>query len=154
MITLKTISTAEPLREHLTLFKQYASVADNSRDAVLLALLRTAFGRVQEAADTSLIPSTLEVSVNGGEECISSVRLYQHVSEIEFVHDGAGRDVEYTLDGRMMLLPLCPHSVTIRYKTCVDGASAEQLLPVVMRYATALYDGETTETLNAILHEC
>jgi hypothetical protein len=42
----------------------------------------------------------------------------------------------------------------VEFTTTVSQADYDRLLPVVMRYATALYDGKESRELNQILKEC
>ena len=51
MMNLEIIERAEIPAEWLDTFKQYASVADNGRDALLMSMLTLAVLRVQEMAD-------------------------------------------------------------------------------------------------------
>ena len=60
MARLDIISIEENYSENfLEEFRQYASVPDNSRDALLLALLKTAVLKVQEFADRALVKCTV-----------------------------------------------------------------------------------------------
>ena len=152
MIRLNTIEAEEPKREHLSMFKQYASVPDNSRDALLTVLLRSAMKAVQEAADKSLLPCTLELVVSEREDN-DFVKLYQTPDEILSVTDGAGKAIDYKRDSNFIRCFMFTPTVIVRYKT-KPMRDAEALLPVVFQYATALYDGESTDTLNKILAQC
>lgn len=153
MIRLNTIETAEPKREHLSMFKQYASVPDNSRDALLTVLLRSAMKAVQEAADKSLLPCTLELVVSEREDN-DFVKLYQTPDEILSVTDGAGNALDFKRDSNFIRCFMFTPTVIVRYKTQPVLRDAEALLSVVFQYATALYDGESTDTLNKILAQC
>ena len=83
MVSLEIIEREEPAAGWLEDLKAYASVADDSQDSLLNALLVRACLRVQEMADKSILACTLEVHDDEVED--NYVRLYQSVSEIEMV---------------------------------------------------------------------
>lgn len=150
MIELDIIEKSEVPAEWLTALKDYAAVSDSSRDAMLGGLLRLAVLRVQEMADRSLIACTLRVR---DDDARRGVRLYQTVNEIVSVRDMAeGHDVPYTFDGRSILVGV--KTAEVEYTTTVLESSVDELLPVVLQYATALYDGQDSKTLSNILSQC
>ena len=153
MIQLKTIECAEINREQLVAFKQYASVPDDTRDALLKILLHTAMKQVQKSADKSLLPGTFEVTCSE-RDTNDAVRMYQTVSEVLSVTDGNGAALDYTRNGAYVQPNKFTDTVIIRYRTAPVLPDADALLPVVLQYATALYDGESTDTLSSILAQC
>ena len=155
MITLKTLGIAQPTREHLSMLKQYASVSDNSRDALLKTLLVQAFKIVQETSDKTLLPSKLELTVSERHQAYDDmVRLYQCPDEIISVTDGDGVALDYSRSGRILHCLPWTDTVVVTYTTKPSLAEADTLLVVVLQYATALYDGADTATLNSILAQC
>lgn len=153
MIRNTLISSAEPTREHLAMFKQYASVPDSSRDALLNAMLKRAFLVIQEVTDKSLLSSEFELTVDERERGDEFVRLYGTPVEVLSVKNGAGHDVAYHWAYNVISLEEFAAEVRIRYKTAPVMADAVRLLPKVYAYATALYDGDTEEQ-NKILASC
>lgn len=141
-------------KELLNELKQYASVPDNSRDALLRSLLRAAILKVQEYADRAFLPTKLEqtAEVDGFG---STVRLYEGGGEVLSFVDADGYEVDYAKVDENLLRIREPFTGTVKvtYITRPDIGDEEQLKVTVLRYATALYDGEDTETLNAILRE-
>ncbi len=155
MITLKTLEIAEPKREHLTMLKQYASVPDDSRDALLKSLLNRAMRIVQEAADKTLLPATVELTVSDRHQVYEdAVHLYQDADEIISVTDGEGVAIDYVRSGRFLRHLPWVDTVIVRYTTKPVLPEADALLAVVFQYATALYDGADSATLNQILAQC
>ncbi len=155
MITLKTLEIAEPKREHLTMLKQYASVPDDSRDALLKSLLNRAMRIVQEAANKTLLPATVELTVSDRHQVYEdAVHLYQDADEIISVTDGEGIAVDYVRSGRFLRHLPWVDTVIVRYTTKPVLPEADALLAVVFQYATALYDGADSATLNQILAQC
>lgn len=129
--------------------KAYAAIADNANDAWLLSCLTRAVLSVQEKADKSLIACTLCVR---DEEAISGVRLYQTVKDIISVTDGRGVACGYSVAGRVVFT--MTERAAIIYTTEPKQGNVDMLLPVVYEYATALYDGQDSKTLAAILEQC
>ena len=140
-------------RSMLEQFKQYASVPDNSRDALLQQLLQSAVLRVQEFADRPIVRTKVQQTVtvpNGS----GIVRLYMGGGDIESVTSEDGTELAFDpLPGGRLQLFRRSGTVTITYTTTPSEGELERLLPTVFRYATALYDGEDSEVLNKILME-
>jgi hypothetical protein len=44
--------------------------------------------------------------------------------------------------------------VEVTFTTEVNAADYDRLLPVVLQFATAIYDGQDSRTLNSILTQC
>ena len=140
-------------RSMLEQFKQYASVPDNSRDALLQQLLQSAVLRVQEFADRPIVRTKVQQTVtvpNGS----GIVRLYMGGGDIESVTSEDGTELAFDpLPGGRLQLFRRSGTVTITFTTAPDEGEQARLLPTVFRYATALYDGEDSEVLNKILME-
>lgn len=133
--------------------KQYASIPDGSRDAMLQRILRNASLRVQEYADRPFLETKLRVTV-GVPEGTGIVRLYMGGGDIESCVDAAGEHVpnDPLADGRLQVFRRGV-AVTVTYTTRPTEGDREALYHTVLRYATADYDGATTEELNNILSE-
>lgn len=149
MIDLEIVEKAEIPQEWLTGLKAYAAIADNANDVWLFSCLTRAVLSVQEKANKSLIACTLRVT---DEEAISGVYLYQSVKDIISVTDGRGAACGYSRAGRVIFTMTEKASIT--YTTEPTQGNIDLLLPVVYEYATALYDGQDSKTLAAILDQC
>lgn len=149
MIDLEIIERADIPTDWLEGFKAYASISDSSFDRHLNAYLTRAVLTVQEKADRSLIACTLRVTE---EEAEAGVRLYQSVKEIVSVTDGRGVEHEFSTNGRMVYT--MTDKAVVTYTTEPLQGNIDMLLPVVYEYATALYDGQDSKTLAAILEQC
>lgn len=134
-------------------FKQYASIPDNSRDAMLLSLLKNAILKVQEYGDRALLPCT--VTQYSRVPPTGVVRLYLGGGDIYgLVNVKSGDFVPFEpLPGGKVNLYQRGIEVRIVYATKPTEADCIKARPAILRYATALYDGEEVETLNKILSE-
>lgn len=133
--------------------KQYASIPDDSRDAMLQRILRNAALRVQEYADRPFLETTLRLTaeVPAGTGIVS---LYMGGGDISGCTDAAGEFVRFDpLPGGRVQLFQREIAVTITYTTKPTEWDREALYHTVLRYATADYDGAETKELNAILSE-
>ncbi|MBQ1790941.1 MAG: hypothetical protein II008_12250 [Oscillospiraceae bacterium] len=147
---LRIINAGDPLHDHLEQFKMYASVPDNSRDGILLKILKRAMLTVQEHADKALLPCTIELTVYdvaGGD----AIPLYQGGRTVTSVTDREGNDVDYTLDAGRIIVHQSATSVTVTYENAVTCADAEKLQPVCWELATAIYDGEEASKQASII---
>lgn len=150
MVSLEIIEREEPAAAWLDQFKAYASVADDSQDSLLNALLVRACIRVQEMADRSILACTLELAEGDVED--NTVRLYQTVSEVLDVTTAEGHRQYWQPAGKN--IRVYSDTAVVRYKTEPRAADIDRLLPIVYQYATALYDGEDSKTLANILTQC
>ena len=133
--------------------KQYASIPDDSRDAMLQRILRNAALRVQEYADRPFLETTLRVTAVVPEGT-GIVRLYMGGGDISGCADAAGDFGRFDpLPGGRVLCYQRGIPVTITYTTQPSEGDREALYHTVLRYATADYDGAETQELNAILSE-
>lgn len=150
MITLDTIEIGAMPSGALDGFKAYAAVADNSQDMLLISMLTRAMLRVQEMADRSLLSCTFRLT---DDETDGLVRLYQSVKDIVSVKDGEGNAITYTKASRTLSVGHAS-SVVVEYTTQANEGAIKELLPVVYQYAAALYDGQDSKALAAILMQC
>lgn len=150
MIELDIIETNELPAEWLEGLKAYASVADDSQDAILTPLLLRAIYRVQEKADKTILPCKLRLEETEVENGI--VRLYQTIKSIDRVTDGEGNEIRWTRANRTLS---CGNvdSVVVEYTTQANEGNIHELMPVVYQYAAALYDGQDSQ-IEYILRQC
>lgn len=151
MIRISIISAPDPDCGALEELRRYASVPDSSHDALLRGLLKRASMAVQEYADISVIPCTFRLTVD--EYDGRPVRLYQSSPEIVSVNNGDGNPVAWSLSGSLLSISGGAGTLVVVYKTTPDEGEVDRLMPVVLRYATALYDGLGGDELSAILAE-
>lgn len=131
--------------------KQYASVPDSSRDALLSTLLKSATLQVQEMADMTVLDCRVKCTysdVRKGEP----LRLYLNVGQILGCVDASGDSVNYRLDGRELTVDKDTDLLSVEYESHPTG-DVSTLKMIIYRYATALYDGEDTSVLQSILKE-
>ena len=152
---LDIIDNKDPLADAwLEPFKQYASVSDDGRDALLLTLLRSAILRVQEYADRALFRCRVRQTCRPDAET-GQIRLYLGGGEdLSVTYDYDGSEVPYVRNTANLITVQARGSViSVEYTTRTSDSWRDQARPTVFRYATALYDGEPLETLNSILNE-
>ena len=153
MPKLELISVEDDFcRGMLEELKQYASVPDDSRDALLNTLLRNAALRVQESADKAILKTKLRLTVQIPTSGI--IRLYMGGGDVEECVDEKGESLRFDpLPGGRLQLYRRGGEATVTYKTQPVQAVLDSLRHTVIRYATADYDGATTQELNQILSE-
>lgn len=151
MITLDTVEIGALPASCLAGFKSYAAISDDSQDMLLVSLLTRAMLRVQEMANRSLL--SCKFHLEDDEVVNGLVRLYQNVKEVEDVRDGAGRNIPYTRASRTLSVGSVD-SVVVEYTTEANEAAQYELMPIVYQYATALFDGQDSRSLAAILMQC
>ena len=100
MIELDIIERNEIPAQWLAEFKAYASVADNSQDALLESLLLRSVLRVQEMADRSILPCRFRLQEDEVQDGV--VRLYQTIKTIDKVTDAEGNSVRYTRANKIL----------------------------------------------------
>lgn len=151
MIEIRIVQSEDPNPNQREAFKQYASVPDNSRDALLDGCLKRAMMEVQNYSGTAVLPCTFEMTVTDvarNEE----LKLYQSGSVVESVSDADG-PIGYELNGRSIRLARGSKAVMIRYRNEIIESDRDRVMPVVWQYAVALYDGEDARVLAEILKQ-
>lgn len=135
-------------------FRQYASVPDNSRDALLRSLLNAAVLKVQEFADRALVECTVRQTARVPEN--NRFELYLGGGEVISVDvPSSAWTASYTaLPGGILRISPTGLDAEVVFKVSPKEVDLARLKPVLFRYATALYDGEDTDVLNRILLEC
>lgn len=153
MTSVRIITAAQPLYEHLDLFKMYASVPDGSVDGMLLKILKRAMLAVQEYADVAMLPCTLQLVAHDLKPG-DTIPLYQGGKTVTTAIDKEGNDVMFTPDVDRIIVDQYATSAIVTYTNEVVGPEAEKLLPVCWELATAIYDGEEASKQASILKKC
>lgn len=149
MIRLEVIEMAEPDVRALDMLKDYAAVSDGGQDSLLMMSLRSAFDKVQRYADVALLPGKFRVCA---EEHPGIVNVYMN-GKVERVTNSYGLAVSFNQRGDRVYVGTDGYC-EVEFTTAVNHADYARLLPVVLRYATALYDGKESRELNQILAGC
>lgn len=150
---IRIIQCGDPQADHLEQFKQYASVPDDSRDGVLLKMLKRAMLSVQEFSDTAILPCKFEMTVVDVYRD-EYVRLYQGGKTVISVKDEDGNNVDYEREGNSLLIKKHCKALVVIYENEVNIPEAEKLQPVIWQLATAIYDGEDAKAQASILRTC
>lgn len=148
MVRLEVIEIQEPSEYALKSLMAYASVSDEGQRDILAECLVRAFDMVQRASDTALLSGKWRISAD---DHSGTLRVYMN-GKVESVTDG-NAPVMYNQKGRNVYVGTDEYCEVV-FTTEVNEAEYARLLPVVLRYATALYDGKEGRELNAILREC
>lgn len=135
-------------------FRQYASVPDHSRDALLRSLVAGAVLKVQEFANRALVECTVRQTARVPEN--GRFELYLGGGEVISVDvPSSAWTASYTaLPGGILRISPTGLDAEVVFKASPKEVDLARLKPVLFRYATALYDGEDTDVLNRILLEC
>lgn len=149
MVRLEVIEIGVPADESMELLKAYAGVADDGQDAVLMMALLRALSEVQRAADVALMSGRYRVCADDHPR---TVRVYMGGTAVKATDD-LGNAVSFHQRGSSVYVSTNRY-VEVEFTTEVNEAEYMRLLPVVMRYATGIYDGLSARELNAILKEC
>jgi hypothetical protein len=104
---------------------------------------------VQRAADVALLPGTFRVCASDHPRTVN-VYMSGKVTEVVDDHSVA---VSHHQRGRSVYVGTDRY-VEVTFTTEVNQADYDRLLPVVLQYATAIYDGQDSRTLNSILLQC
>ena len=148
MVRLEVIEMAEPSCSALDALRAYAAVSDAGQDYLLAMALRRAFGMVQQQANRALLAGRLIVKAADHGRNLRAYMGGQCVS----VKDGDGAEVSW--HQREFVYVGTDEPVEAEVVTHVNAADYDALLPVVLKYATAIYDGKESRELSQILREC
>ena len=149
MIRLDVIETAEPDAQAMEDLKLYASVANTMQERLLGIALKKAFAKVQKHADTCLLAGKYCVKAD---DHAGMVRVYMG-GKASLVLDSRGLPVPFTQVGSEVFVDTYGY-VEVQFATMPNEADYERLYPVVLKYATGIYDGLGIAELNGILREC
>lgn len=149
MIRVDVIETAVPDAQALTDLKLYAAVTNPLQERLLMVALKRAFAKVQRAADVCLLAGrySMKVDLHSG-----VLRTYMG-GKATLVVDGRGMPVSFTQEGSDVYVDTEGY-VEVEFTTMPNEADYERLYPVVLKYATGIYDGMSAGELNRILKEC
>lgn len=126
---------------------KYAAVSDEGQKEILSSCLVRAMNLVQRYADVALLPGKWHIVAT---EHSGEINVYMG-GMVESVKDRHGLPITYQQCGNKVYVS--GDYADVVFTTDVDPAQYEALFPVVMKYATALYDGSDAVTLNSILKE-
>ena len=149
MVRLEVIEVAKPDTSAYDALVQYAAVSDAGQRDILERCLVRAFDMVQKYADVALLAGRWRVQAD---ECSGFVRVYMG-GEAESVTDAHGLPVPFGQRGSKVYVGANDY-VEVVFSTIVNESDYTRLLPVVLKYATAIYDGKDARELNSILKEC
>lgn len=147
MVKLRVIEQGVPTDGALMMLMKYAAVFDEGQKEILSSCLVRAMDMVQRTADVALLPGRWRViaSDHSGE-----IRMYMG-GIAENASGRQGESIPFKQYGDKVYLS--GDYAEVVFTTEVDPAQYDVLLPVVLKYATALYDGEGAVVLNSILKE-
>lgn len=148
MVRLDVIETEVPSAEALEMLKAYAAVSAEGQDTLLMSMLKRAFSIVQKYADKALLAGKWRICAD---DHYGVVKVYMGGS-VESVTDRHGL-IAFRQECNEVYVGTEGY-VEIVFTTTPVSEDYDMLLPVVLRYATALYDGKDTVELNRILKEC
>ena len=148
MVKLRVIEQGAPTDGALMMLMKYAAVFDEGQKEILSSCLVRAMDLIQRYADVALLPGRWRVTAS---EHSGDIALYMG-GKVEYVSGRRGERLQYHQYGDRVFVP--GDYAEVVFATEVNPAEYERLFPVVMEYATALYDGEEGAVLNAILKEC
>lgn len=126
---------------------KYAAVSDEGQKEILSSCLVRAMNLVQRYADVALLPGKWHIVAT---EHSGEINVYMG-GMVESVTDRNGLPISHQQFGSKVYVP--GDYAEVVFTTEVDPAQYDVLLPVVLKYATALYDGSDAVTLNSILKE-
>ena len=152
MTQFSLASVGSPTAAQLAAFKEFASV-NAGTDTLLTSMLTRAMLAVQEWEDVALLGATATLIVSDREDTAAPVHLYLTPSTITSVQNGEGDAIAYSLVGKELIPSYRAAAVKVVYSVVPNDADVTNLMPKVFRYATALYDGESSSTLARILQE-
>lgn len=148
MVKLNVIEQGKPTDGVLDMLMQYAGVSDAGQKVILESCLVRAMDMVQRYADKALLAGRWRIVAS---DFSGELHVYMG-GKVEYVSGRQGERLSYQQFGDMVYVPADYAEVV--FNTEVEQAQFDVLLPVVLKYATALYDGDNTSVLNAILKEC
>lgn len=147
MVKLKVIEQGTPSDGALSMLMKYASVSDEGQKEILSSCLVRAMDMVQRYADRALLPGKWRIVAS---DYRGEIKVYMG-GKVEYVSDRHGLPISHQQFGNTVYVG--GEYAEVVFTTEVEPAEYDALLPVVLKYATALYDGEDSKELNAILKE-
>ena len=147
MVKLSVIEQGKPSEGALNMLMKYAAVFDEGQKEILSSCLVRAMDMVQKTADVALLPGKWRIVAT---EHSGELNVYMG-GKVESVRDRHGLPISHQQFGSKVYVP--GDYAEVVFTTEVDPAQYDVLLPVALKYATALYDGSDATTLNSILKE-
>ncbi len=147
MVKLRVIEQAKPTDGALNQLMKYAAVFDQGQREILSSCLVRAMDMVQRTADVALLPGRWRIVAT---EYNGEIKVYMG-GMVENVSGRQGEAIPFKQYGDKVFVS--GDYAEVVFTTEVDPAQYDVLFPVVLKYATALYDGEDTVELNSILKE-
>lgn len=147
MVQLKVIEQGKPSADALSMLMMYAGVSDEGQKEILSSCLVRAMDMVQRYADRALLPGKWRIVAS---DYKGEIRVYMG-GKVEYATDRHGSIIPYQQFGDKAYVG--GDYAEVVFTTEVEQAEYDVLLPVVLKYATALYDGEEARVLNEILKE-
>lgn len=147
MVRLKVIEQGTPSDDTLSMLMKYAAVSDEGQKEILSECLVRAMDMVQRYADKALLPGKWRIVAS---DYHGEIKVYMG-GTVEYVSGRQGQSISHQQFGNTVYVG--GDYAEVVFTTEVEPAEFNVLLPVVLKYATALYDGEDSKELNAILKE-
>jgi hypothetical protein len=147
MVKLRVIEQEKPTDAVLDMAMQFAGVSDIGQRSILGICLVRAMDIVQRTADVGLLPGRWRIVAS---EYNGEIKVYMG-GMVESVSGRQGEAIPFKQYGDKVFVS--GDYAEVVFTTEVDPAQYDVLLPVVLKYATALYDGEGAVVLNLILKE-
>lgn len=148
MVKLRVIEQGTPTDTALPMLMRYAAVFDEGQKEVLSSCLVRAMDIIQRTADVALLAGRWRIVAS---EYNGEIKVYMG-GMVENVSGRQGEAIPFQQYGDKVFVS--GDYAEVVFTTEVDPAQYDVLLPVVLKYATALYDGEDAVVLNSILKEC
>lgn len=147
MVKLRVIEQAKPTDGAMNMLMKYAAVFDEGQKEILSSCLVRAMDMVQRTADVALLPGRWRIVAS---EYNGEIKVYMG-GLVESVSGRQGEAIPFRQYGDKVFVS--GEYAEVVFTTEVDPAQYDVLFPVVLKYATALYDGEDSVELNSILKE-
>lgn len=146
-MAIRVLENSPVHKDMLIRFKQYANIADSSRDAVLVSILADAVDRVHKICDIPVLPEKLE-KVSALHRRNTEVNLYRWNlgARVESVTTLDGAPVEYEKTARGIKTNTL-QAVKVIYWTEPEKAGEM----TVLQYALGIEEGKTPSELSDIL---
>lgn len=147
MVKLRVIEQGAPTDGALMMLMKYAAVFDEGQKEILSSCLVRAMDIVQRTADVALLPGRWRIVAS---EYNGEIKVYMG-GMVENVSGRQGEAIPFKQYGDKVFVS--GDYAEVVFTTEVDPAQYDVLFPVVLKYATAIYDGEGAVVLNSILKE-
>ena len=147
MVKLRVIEQGKPTDGAMNMLMKYAAVFDQGQKEILSSCLVRAMDMVQRTADVALLPGRWRIVAS---EYNGEIKVYMG-GLVESVSGRQGEAIPFRQYGDKVFVS--GDYAEVVFTTEVDPAQYDVLFPVVLKYATALNDGEDSVELNSIQKE-